>query len=192
MRADARRNRARVLEAAEVVFSREGVEAPTEAVARHAGVGIGTVFRHFPTKEALLEALLVLRVTQVAEAAERCGAGSDAAGGLEALARDVLSRSAGKRAYADALALAGRPQSQELVLAQRRARAAVDELLRRAQREHTIRDDIQTGDFIALVVGQAQAAEQAGWDAGVQDRTLRVLFDGLRARGQRHPSVIDG
>src|SRR3989442_539577 len=59
MRADARRNRARVLEAAEAVFAASGTAASTEEIARRAGVGIGTVFRHFPTKEALLEAILV-------------------------------------------------------------------------------------------------------------------------------------
>lgn len=171
-----------MLEAAEAVFSRAGVEASTEEVAREAGVGIGTVFRHFPTKEALLEALLVLRVTQVAEATERVVARDDTASGLEALTREILRQAAGKRAYAEALANAGRPQSQELVEAQQRAHAALDQLLHRAQRQHEVRDDIQTDDFVALVIGHVEAAEHAGWDPTLRDRTLRVLFDGLRAR----------
>lgn len=182
MRADARRNRERVLEAADAVFSRGGVGASTEEVAREAGVGVGTVFRHFPTKEALLDALLVRRVSGFAETAERLGVGEHPGQALEALIATVLRQSSGKRAYAQALSDAGRAQSPELAAAQRRARAALDRLLRRAQREHAIRDDIGTDDVIALATGLAQAAESSEWDAGLQQRTLRVLFDGLRAR----------
>ena len=65
LRADARRNRARLLEVADRVFTERGVGAPTEEVARAAGVGIGTVFRHFPTKEALLEAVYVARLRRL-------------------------------------------------------------------------------------------------------------------------------
>lgn len=181
MRADARRNRTRVLEAAEVVFSRAGLGASTEEVAREAGVGIGTVFRHFPTKEALLDALLVRRVSQVAEDAERLAGGRDAAAALQTLVAEVLRQAAQKGAYLQALSDAGRPHSPELVQAERRARAALDGLLRRAQQMQAIRADIRTEDFVALATGLAQAAENAGWDAGVRKRTLRVLFDGLRA-----------
>lgn len=184
MRADARRNRARVLEAAEAVFSRAGVGASTEEVAREAGVGIGTVFRHFPTKEALLDALVVQRVTRFAEAAERAAGEDEAASALQVLVAEVLHQSGQKGAYMQALIESGRPQSQALVEAQLRARAALDGLLGRAQREHAIRDDIQTEDFIALTSGLAQAADHGGWSATVQERTVRVLFDGLRARPQ--------
>lgn len=182
MRADARRNRRRVLEAAEAVFSEAGVGASTEEVARRAGVGIGTVFRHFPTKEALLDALLVLRVSGFADAAERLAGDVDAARALHSLVAEALRHSARKGAYAQALSDAGRRQSEELVEAQRRARVALDGLLSRAQRERAIRDDLGTDDVIALVSGLAQAADHAAWDAATQERTLRVVFDGLRRR----------
>lgn len=188
MRADARRNRARVLEAAEAVFSRAGVGASTEEVAREAGVGIGTVFRHFPTKEALLDALLVRRVTQVAEHAEVLAGGEDAASALQALVGEVLRQAAQKGVYAQALSDAGRPHSPELVQAQRRAVAALDALLRRAQEMREIRADVRTEDFIALATGLAQAAQNAGWGAEVRERTLRVLFDGLRAGSAPDPA----
>jgi len=181
VRADARRNRHRLLEAAEDVFSRDGTAAPTEEVARQAGVGIGTLFRHFPTKEALLEALLTQRVTRIAGAAERASAEEHAGQALRTLLVEVVGESAQKRAYADALGGVGNTASQELVTAQKRARAALDALLRRAQRQGSIRDDIETGDLIALIVGALEAAEHVGWDPGVRDRTLRVLLDGLRA-----------
>lgn len=180
VRADARRNRLRVLEAAEAVFSEVGVGASTEEVARRAGVGIGTVFRHFPTKEALLDALLVRRVSGFADAAERVAGDVDAASALESLVAEALRHSAQKGAYAQALGDAGGRQSRELVEAQRRARAALDGLLRRAQREGAIRADIGTDDLIALVTGLTQAADHAAWDAATQERTLRIVFDGLR------------
>ena len=71
MRADARRNRARVLEAAEAVFAANGLSTPVEEIARHAGVGVGTVYRHFPTKEALFE------VHVVSHCARPLGAGQE-------------------------------------------------------------------------------------------------------------------
>jgi len=181
MRADALRNRLRLLEAAEEVFSRDGTAASTEEVARQAGVGIGTLFRHFPTKEALLEALLTKRVTRIAGAAERAAGEEDPGQALRMLLAEVVGESAQKRAYADALGSAGTAASQELLTAQRRARAALDALLRRGQRQGSIRDDVETGDLIALIVGALGAAEHADWDPGVRDRTLRVLLDGLRA-----------
>src|SRR4051812_6945466 len=69
MRADARRNRARILETAEAVFAAKGVIASTEEIAREAGLGIGTVFRHFPTKEDLVEAVLLARLGSLARKA---------------------------------------------------------------------------------------------------------------------------
>jgi AcrR family transcriptional regulator len=98
LRADARRNRGRVLAAAEEVFAAEGVGAPTEAVARRAGVGIGTVFRHFPTKEALLEAVLVERLRGLAEHARAAAADPDAGGALFGFLEHVVTQSAAKNA----------------------------------------------------------------------------------------------
>ena len=73
LRADARRNRAKVLEAAEEVFASEGLAVPIDEVARRAGVGVGTVYRHFPTKEALFEAIVVARLEALVERAEELG-----------------------------------------------------------------------------------------------------------------------
>src|SRR5260370_4133101 len=67
MRADARRNRARVLEVAQAVFATEGLAVPIDEIARRAGVGAGTVYRHFPTKEALFEAIVISRVERLTE-----------------------------------------------------------------------------------------------------------------------------
>jgi AcrR family transcriptional regulator len=77
LRADARRNQARVLETAEAVFAAKGTAASTEEIARQAGVGIGTVFRHFPTKEALLEAVFVGRLRRLADEVDALAAAKD-------------------------------------------------------------------------------------------------------------------
>src|SRR5258708_17586261 len=76
-RADAQRNRARLLDVAELVFATKGIGASTEEIAREAGVGIGTVFRHFPTKEALLEAVFIRRLQQLAARADALAEADD-------------------------------------------------------------------------------------------------------------------
>jgi AcrR family transcriptional regulator len=180
MRADALRNRARVLEAAEAVFAARGTSATTEEIAHQAGVGIGTVFRHFPTKEALLEAILMDRVARLGEMARSLTAATDPGAALLSLFAHMVEEAAAKKTYVDALADAGldsriarSPSGQEAV-------RALGALLDRAQEAGAVRDDIGVTEFIALVVGASRAAEHTGWDQAVRARTLQVVFDGLR------------
>jgi AcrR family transcriptional regulator len=180
MRADAQRNRARVLEAAESVFAAKGTGASTEEIARRAGVGAGTVFRHFPTKEALLEALLIERVARFGELARARAGDTDPTAALLDVFTYMVDQAAAKKTYADALPGAG----QEAVArspAGREAVEAIGVLLARAQAAGGVRADIGVPEFTALVVGASRAAEHAGQDAGVRARTLQVVFDGLRA-----------
>lgn len=193
LRADARRNHARVLDAAEAVFAAKGTAASTEEIARQAGVGIGTVFRHFPTKDALLEAVLVGHLRRLAEEVDALAAAEDPSAALFSFFTRVVDQAATKLALVDALAAAGvevikhatsSPVGQELL-------AAVGTLLTRAQRAGTVRDDIGVAELIALLVGTSRAVEQASWDPNVQARILAVIVDGLRpptplTRG--HPS----
>ena len=180
LRADARRNRARVLEAADEVFSAQGVSAPTEEVARHAGVGVGTVFRHFPTKEALLEAVLAARFTRLAaEARGLAGAGDPGAALFGFLGR-VVGQSATKNAFTDALSSAGVDPADAVADIGRELWAALGELLAQAQRSGAVRDDIAMGELIAVIVGGSHAARHAGRDPQVQARAITVIFDGLR------------
>jgi len=162
------------------VFAARGTSASTEEIARRAGLGIGTVFRHFPTKEALVEAILLDRLTNLAEEAESLSTDADPGAALLALFRRMVDRSAAKRAYADALADAGLDPEVTMSQVGQRLRSAMDALLTRAQRSGAIRDDLGVTDLIALVVGASRAAEHAGWDRAVQDRTLAVIFSGLR------------
>ena len=103
MRADARANRERVLEAAEQVFGEFGAHASTEEVARRAGVGIATVFRHFPTKRHLIEAALVRHFEEITRRAVELHAAPDAAGALRDLVATMVTTGATKVTLANLL-----------------------------------------------------------------------------------------
>jgi len=185
LRADARRNRARVLEAAESVFAAKGTGAPTEEVARVAGVGIGTVFRHFPTKEALLEAVLVARLHRFADEAEAVVT-ADSADPGEAFFTFLagwIEMSSAKNAYFEALTAAGVsvPHAKSDIGA--RLLGALGVLLSRAQAAGAVREDLVPGELITIIIGVAKAAEYAGPDARLRERAVTILLDGLRPQG---------
>jgi len=182
LRADARRNRARVLRAADEVFSAKGVAAPTEEVARQAGVGVGTVFRHFPTKEALLEAVLVERFARMADEARGLSEAADAGAALFGFLGRIVGQSATKNAFTDALSAAGVDPAQSVADVGRELWAALAGLLARAQRAGAVRDDVAIDELIAVIVGASHAARHAGRDAHVQARAVAVILDGLRTR----------
>jgi AcrR family transcriptional regulator len=180
LRADARRNRARVLEAAEEVFAGDGVGAPTEAVARRAGVGIGTVFRHFPTKEALLEAVLVERMRGLVEHARAAAGDADAGGALFGFLEHVVEQSATKNAYADALAGAGVDVSSVFGEVRAELFAAVESLVLRARAAGAVRPDVGPVEVIAVLVGASHAARWA--PEAARALTVGVVLDGLRPK----------
>ncbi len=185
LRADARRNRARVLEAAESVFAAKGTGAPTEEVARAAGVGIGTVFRHFPTKEALLEAVLFARLHRFVDEAEAVVA-QDSADPGEAFFSFLTSwieMSSAKNAYFEALTAAGVTVPQTRSVIGVRLIEALGVLLSRAQDAGAVRKDLVPNELITVIIGVAKAAEHAGGDARLRDHAISILFDGLRPPG---------
>ncbi|PRY01559.1 TetR family transcriptional regulator [Allonocardiopsis opalescens] len=173
MRADARRNRARVLAAADDVFAELGTAASTEEVARRAGVGIGTVFRHFATKEALLREVLVLRMRALADrAGELTGSEEPGAAFFEFL--DLVVAQAGTKS---AFAAAGADVDGVLAQVRGELMAAVELLLDRAQRAGAVRGDLDAADLVPLLILMAQAAEPGG---AVPNRTMDVIKRGLR------------
>jgi AcrR family transcriptional regulator len=187
MRADALRNRVRVLEAAEVVFAAKGVSASTEEIALLAGVGIGTVFRHFPSKEALLEAILLDRVAKLGAMARSLATSLDPGVALYGLFTRMVDQAVTKKTYVDALADAGFVSRIGRSQAGQEAVQALGALLVRAQQAGAVRDDIGVTELIALVVGASRAAEYATGNRAAQARTLQVVFDGLR-----HPDRSSG
>jgi AcrR family transcriptional regulator len=180
LRADARRNRALVLEAADEVFTTRGVSASIEEIARHARVGVGTIFRHFPSKELLLEAVLVRRFGRLAEEARGLIGAEQPGPALFDFLDRIVSQSAAKNVFADALTKAGINVENAVAEVGQELWNALSTLLIRAQQAGAVRDDVHTGELIALIVGASRAAEYASRDSGVQARTVAVIFDGLR------------
>ena len=181
-RADALRNRERVLEAAKSVFSAGGPDASLEAVARHAGVGIGTLYRHFPTREALYEAVYRREVEQLGELAEQLKSEAAPVEALRRWLRANVEFVATKKGMAAALALAAGPPPSELTaFSYERLTKAIGTLLDRAVEAGEVRDDIGPGDLLRALVGMCLLHDQPGWQASVV-RMLDVFIDGLRVR----------
>jgi AcrR family transcriptional regulator len=178
-RADAVRNRARVLEAAKAVFGQGGPEASLEAVARRAGVGIGTLYRHFPTREALFEAVYRREVEQLVELAGDLKAAAGPAEALRHWMRANVEFIATKKGMVAALALAAHGSPELVAYSLDRLARAAGDLLRRAAEAGEIRADIGPEDLLRALVGLCYAQDRPGWQAGVL-RLVDVFVDGLR------------
>ncbi len=180
LRADARRNRARVLEAAVAAFATEGLSVPVHEIARRAGVGTGTVSRHFPTKHALFEAIIVSRIQECVDQAHVLAAAKEPGDAFLAFFAYLVEQGAANRGLADALAGAGFDIKTAASNAERDLMAAFGELLADAQRAGVVRDDIDTADVKALIEG-CLARERPAADPGARDRMIAIACQGLRA-----------
>lgn len=181
LRADARRNRARILDAAEQVLAAKGTTASTDEIAKAAGVGIGTLFRHFPTKEALIEGVFVARLRRLAGDAQRLAA-SDDPGALEYFLRQAVEQSEVKNALAGLLTEAGVDVTAAVGDVRSELVAAMGTLLGNAQRSGAARPDLGVPELIGLLAGASRAVEYAGPDPAARSRVLAVILDGLRPR----------
>jgi AcrR family transcriptional regulator len=174
VRADAVANRRRVLAAAQEVFAEQGVEASTEAVARRAGVGAGTVFRHFPTKRDLVEHALAAHLDELAESARAAAAGDDAVAALTGLVAEMAEHAPTKLAMAGHL-LAEGGFGEAASAASRRVGVVIEEVLERAQATGRIRRDVGVEEIYFLVRGIAQAQGGGRWcvDRRTSSRSVR-------------------
>jgi AcrR family transcriptional regulator len=177
-RADALRNHERVLEAAKAVFSVGGPDASLEAVARQAGVGIGTLYRHFPTREALFEAVYRREVEQLVELAGQLKADALPVEALRRWLRANVEFVATKKGMSAALALAAHGSSHLTAYSLDRLTGAVGDLLRRAVEAEEIRADISPEDLLRALVGICYTQDKPGWQANVL-RLVDVFVDGL-------------
>ena len=182
-RADARRNRERVLAAAAEVLSECGLSARMEEIARRAGVGVGTVCRNFPTKKAMVDAVLTVLYEELLEDALDGLSNPDAGEAFESFVVVLSAFQARHRALAEQMA-----KDMELAAtspdAGERLWAAISELVARAQASGTVRSDIGPADVAVLLSGVAHATALAGeLQLVLRDRYVRIILDGLRPRG---------
>ncbi|GAA1607847.1 TetR/AcrR family transcriptional regulator [Kribbella sancticallisti] len=181
LRADARDNRARILTAAEEVFG-QSPNASTDEVAKLADVGIATVFRHFPTKAELLEAVLTVRLERLRDRAIELAGHDDPGAAFFAFFDQVVAEAASKLAIADALGAAGSSAGADAREAGAGMREAFGNLLARAQRGGQVRADAAFPEVYALLIGASRGATAARLEPEVRDRMLALLYGGLRTR----------
>jgi AcrR family transcriptional regulator len=173
LRADAERNRRRVLEVAREVFATEGLDAPIAVIAERAGLGVGTLYRHFPTKEALFEAIIVDRMEAlVADARSRLKA-ADPGAAFFGFAAAMADGSMAKKDFVAALA-GTNVDLTRIVALKKQLKKAMGTLLGRAQRAGAVRDDVDVADVFALIMATMGAPDRK--------RLLAVVCDGLRTR----------
>lgn len=180
-RADAVRNRELVLEAAKAVFNAGGPDASLEAVARRAGVGIGTLYRHFPTREALFEAVYRREVEQLVELAEQLKGDPSPVDALRRWLHSNIEFAATKKGMSAALALAVQASSELKAYTLDRLTKAVAALLERAAAAGEIRADIGPDDLLRALAGMYYTHDQPGWQASVA-RLVDIFVDGLCTR----------
>jgi AcrR family transcriptional regulator len=179
MRADALRNHARILDAAEAVFADRGTEASTEEVARRAGVAIGTIFRHFPTKDDLLTALMKRLLEQItADATSLALQGNPGTALFEFFDR-LVGRTSQNRTVVALLADAGREVPVAAPLGT--LTGTITDLLVRAQSAGAVRPEIRPDEVMALLISTCQGTLHGDWDADLRRRTLAIVYAGLRA-----------
>lgn len=178
-RADARRNHDRLLQAARAVFGEQGPDAPLEEVARRAGVGIGTLYRHFPTRDALVTAIFFERIEASRARAAELSASESPVDALSTWLREQLDEAAAIRG------LGAMAMNIMLCEAEPRAcepmRQAGAELLARAQAAGEVRTDTDIDDLMHLVVGIGLATDDAADGTAIADRLFALMLDGVRA-----------
>jgi AcrR family transcriptional regulator len=183
-RSDAVRNRERVLEAAKAVFSAGGADASLEAVAKRAGVGIGTLYRHFPTREALFEAVYRREVDQLSELAEQLKSAPAPVDALRRWMRSNVELVATKKGMISALALVVQGPSELYAYSFDRLTKAIGTLLDRAVAAGEIRADLSPEDLLRALIGMCYLHDQPGWQTTVL-RLMDVFIDGLRVHPDR-------
>jgi AcrR family transcriptional regulator len=176
LRADAAKNRERILEAAEATFTAEGVSAPIDAVAQRAGVGVGTVYRHFPTKEALFEAIVTARLDDLCETTRQLAEGASPDDAVFSFLREFGRQASAKQDLFDAMDAAGLDIKSVCAASVEELTRGIDLLLERAKTAGAVRADVATGEVMALIVGACHSKQ----DDLVCQRMVEIVCDGIR------------
>ena len=179
-RSDARRNRELLVAAAGRVFATQGTGAPLDAVAREAGVGNATMYRNFPTREAMLEAVLADRYQTLAARAEDLSGATPPEAALAAWLSEFVAYTQTFHGLPEPVMATLRDRDSALYASCKTMRTAAARLLTRAQRAGTIRADIDATDLFTHAAGIAWATQRAPHDPHRTQRLLTVMTDGLR------------
>lgn len=179
LRADAQRNRQRILDAAEETFARDGLSVPIDAVAEQAGVGVGTVYRHFPTKEALFLAIVEARLSALVEAT-RVAAGEDPGRAFFGFLSIMAEQVSLKHDLFDAMAAAGVDVKSSCGELMGELEKGIDQLRQQAVAVSAVRPDVSTEQVMGLVIGACMASEHTGMGDQSCRQLLGIVCDGLR------------
>jgi AcrR family transcriptional regulator len=177
-RADALRNRAQILETAEVIITERGFDVPVSVIAKEVGVGVGTVYRHFPTKEALFAAILAKKMKEVAAAVDRYADAEDVETAFRDFLAYMIERTITDRSLYDGLAaVTGIDLGPDSDLGSA-LYAAQGRLLKRAQAAGVVRPDLDASDLKAFLAGCIVMAEHGTEPA----RVIEIVTQGLQSR----------
>ena len=180
LRADAARNRAAIVAVAREVFAEQGLEAPLEAIAARAGVGIATLYRRFPTREKLVSAALVGKVTEYAEAAEQALAVPDPWAGFAGFVLRICELQAGDRGLSDLLSMTLSADEQVEQL-RRTANDRVIALVDRAKAQGSLREDFAGEDLVLVLIATAAVMHVTRADApDAWRRFVALALDAFR------------
>ncbi|MEU9447594.1 TetR/AcrR family transcriptional regulator [Streptomyces sp. NPDC048277] len=180
MRADARRNHDRLLAEARTVFAEHGTDASLEDVARRAGVGIGTLYRHFPNRHALMSAVFEDAVNELLDRAQELLNTPEPCAALLTWLREVVTHAAEYRGLSRALmSVSSADPASALARCGTPMREAGTALLTRAQETGAVREDVQIGDLLQLTHAIALASEESPGDPDLADRLLELTLRGL-------------
>ncbi len=181
LRRDAQRNRERIVSSARSLFARDGVDVSVDDITREAGVGMGTLYRHFPTKEELIDAVLEDAFDDLVQLAEEAVAAKDAWAGFAGFLEQALAQHAANRGLKDVLAShqQGRDRAQAM---RERIRPLLRQMIERAQGQGTLRADVTAEDIPLVFWTGGRVIETTGAVApDYWRRYLGLLLDGLRA-----------
>jgi len=191
LRADAERNRARILAAAAEVFADRGLDVSLDDIAAHAGVGVGTVYRRFPDKDALIDALFEEKIDRAVELADRALEIEDPWEAFTTFMRGMCRMQAGDRGFKDALLVRDRGRERVAAARERIAPRAM-QLLTRAQESGAVRSDLGPFDVpmlnlcVSLIADRTRDVAPDYWE-----RVLTIIIDGISAQGPASPMPVE-
>jgi len=181
LRRDAQRNRERIVSSARTLFARDGVEASVDDITREAGVGMGTLYRHFPTKEELIDAVLEDAFEELVGLAEEAAAAEDAWAGFAGFLEQALAQHAANRGLKDVLATTEQGADHAEAM-RRRIRPLLQRAIERAQEQGALRPDFTAEDLpLVFWTGGRVIETTASVAPDHWRRYLGLLLDGLRA-----------